>query len=53
MTRYLLGRIGQALAVLAVTFTAAFLLLQAVAVLGLAGVEWTGLRRVRGIADTA
>ena len=28
MTRYLLGRVGQALVVLAVTFTAAFLLLQ-------------------------
>lgn len=31
----------------------AFLLLQAVAVLGLAGVEWMGLRRLRGIAGTA
>ena len=31
----------------------AFLLLQAVAVLGLAGLEWMGLRRVRGIAGTA
>jgi peptide/nickel transport system permease protein len=28
MTRYLLGRVGQAVVVLAVTFTAAFLLLQ-------------------------
>jgi peptide/nickel transport system permease protein len=28
MIRYLIGRVGQAIAVLAVTFTAAFLLLQ-------------------------